>query len=217
MKMDWISPGDEPCSFSTTIYPSIFTFLLLSLHCWSTTTHPTDTTSHVWCITFVGPHTSHSIRLALLIWWTDDLQFTCYISFLSYLPLLWPGQSWIITPCSQPCAHFLDYHSYLTHLYLPFKQEYKFSPVWSLLCVHLALPHFVSFLLELCIYSSHCTIYLCTSTFGHYYITHSFILHRSSHFVSSSTTKLRCEFLLLYSLYSQLISIIGIYSRYSTC
>ena len=72
-------------------------------------------------------------------------------------------------------------------------------------------------LLELCVYSSNRMIYLYISTFGHYYIMHSFILHGSSHFISSSTTKLRCEFLLLYSLYSQLISIIGIYSRYSTC
>ena len=30
--------GDEPCSFSTAVYPSIFTFLSLSLHHWSTTT-----------------------------------------------------------------------------------------------------------------------------------------------------------------------------------
>ena len=28
--------SDEPCSFSTAIYPSVFTFLLLSLHHWST-------------------------------------------------------------------------------------------------------------------------------------------------------------------------------------
>ena len=66
--------------------------------------------------------------------------------------------------------------------------------------------------LELCVYSSHRTIYLYISAFGHYYVTRSFILCRSSHFTSSSTTKLRCKFLLLYSLYSQLISIIRIYS-----
>ena len=65
-------------------------------------------------------------------------------------------------------------------------------------------------MLDLCVYSSNCTIYLYISTFRHYYVTHSFILRGSSHFVSSSTTKLRREFFLLYSLYSQLISIIGI-------
>ena len=45
----------------------------------------------------------HSISLALLSWWTDDLQFTCYIFFLSYLmcTLLWPNQSWIIMLHSQ--------------------------------------------------------------------------------------------------------------------
>ena len=66
--------------------------------------------------------------------------------------------------------------------------------------------------LDLCFYSFNRTIYLYISAFGHYYVMHSFILRGSSHFVSSSTMKLRHEFLLLYSLYSQLISIIGIYS-----
>ena len=71
-------------------------------------------------------------------------------------------------------------------------------------------------LLELCVYNSYGMIYLHISAFRHYYVTCYVILCGSSHFVSSSTMKLRCEFPLLYSLYIQLISIIGFYSRYST-
>ena len=100
---------------------------------------------------------------------------------------------------------------------------YLLAPVlWSLLVVpyvFLLQAHCVGMLvlLDLCVYSFNHMIYLYISAFGHYYITCSLILCRLSHFVSSSTMKLRHEFLLLYSLYSQLISTIGIYSRYSTC
>ena len=78
------------CSFGTAVYPSIFTFLLLLPHCWSTTMHHTNMTScaslhdHLH-IAFIGPHTSCSIRPASLIWWTYDLWFTWFIVILSYL------------------------------------------------------------------------------------------------------------------------------------
>ena len=58
-------------------------------------------------------------------------------SFLSY-PTHYPTAQLIMSHCTtwsgtycsftsdEPCAHFLDYHSYLTCLYLPFDREYKF-------------------------------------------------------------------------------------------
>ena len=71
-------------------------------------------------------------------------------------PIMSHCATWSGTYCSfasdEPCANFLDYHSYLAHLYLPFTR-YKFPPefrlgkfVWpdcfasfSSMCIHLTL------------------------------------------------------------------------------
>ena len=70
-------------------------------------------------------------------------------------------------------------------------------------------------MLELCVYNLYGMVYPHISAFRHYYIMCDFILCGSSHFVLSSTMKLRHEFPLLYSLYIQLISIIGISSSHA--
>ena len=103
------------------IYPFIFTFPSLSLHCQSTTMHlRSDVTA--W--------QSHSLH------WTDltylmDIWLMIHMYLFLFLvspmcPLLWSDQSWVLTPHGQalsitsPYAHFLVFHSYLTCLYLPF-------------------------------------------------------------------------------------------------
>ena len=86
------------------VYPIIFTFPLHSLHCWSTTTHPTNMTSHA------SLHNcSHMMCLPLLHWtsltylmdiWCMIHMFT--VSFLvTSCALQWPNQSWIIAPHGQ--------------------------------------------------------------------------------------------------------------------
>ena len=69
------------CSFDTAVYPSIFAVLSFSLHCWSTTMHHIDVTSHMTCVSLCNcsPLPSlYPIWLALLdqlhvLEWTDDL------------------------------------------------------------------------------------------------------------------------------------------------
>ena len=64
---------------------------------------------HHYAPLLMWPHTTtHNTRLHFnrpvsLIWWTDVLQFTCFISILSspMCALLQPDQSQILTPCSQ--------------------------------------------------------------------------------------------------------------------
>ena len=105
-----------------------------------------------WLHMFV--HDTHLcfIRPALLIWWTDVLWFTCFISILSSpmcalaQPILNPHTAQSGTYYSftsdEPCAHFLVYHSYITCLYLPYhwrSLEYKFPPVFRFSVF--ALPH----------------------------------------------------------------------------
>ena len=121
------------------IYPSIFTFPLLPLHHWSTTTHPhTDvTTCDHTCTHFIGPIS--------FIWWIHVSQFTCFISIPNMCP---PVVQPIMSPCTawsgtfysfaldEPYPHFLVCHLYLTCLYLPFTPEigepenhpYEFPP-----------------------------------------------------------------------------------------
>ena len=119
------------------IYPSIFTFPLLPLHCQSTSTHPcTDGTTHNHTHThFIGPTS--------LIWWTHDLQFTWFTSILS-IPNVCPPAVWpIMSPrtmqsgtfysfaLDEPYALFLVCHSYLTYLYLPFAHRRANQlPIW---------------------------------------------------------------------------------------
>ena len=82
----------------------------------------------------------HFIRPASLIWWTDVLQFTCFISILSN-PNVWapvaqptmnPHGAWSGTYYSfasdEPYARFLVDHSYLTCLYLPLTPERNREP-----------------------------------------------------------------------------------------
>ena len=86
-------------------------------------------------------HNTHIcfISPALFIWWTDVLQFTCFISILSS-PNVHPPTAWPITnphatwsgtyysfTLDEPCAHFLVYHLYLTCLYLPFAESIAYT------------------------------------------------------------------------------------------
>ena len=97
-----------------------------------------------------------SIRLALLIWWTDDLQFTCFISILSYptCALLWLNQSWSIAPCSQAltiaslqmslvcslsCLSFV-YNLHVFSVPSQFTRIYVFPQISDSVC----LPHHIS-------------------------------------------------------------------------
>ena len=128
----------------------------------------------------------HFIRPASLIWWTDVLQFTGFISILSSpmcLPAAWsimnPHATWSGTYYSfalnEPCACFLVCHLYLTCLYLPFNKDnclYEFSPVFRLsACTspHLTftLPHFTLHHTA----SQSCCLYLLHHTWNIYYTT----------------------------------------------
>ena len=73
--------------------------------------------------------------------------YNSHVTLVTQHALLQPDQSQVIAPCSQaltihsftsdePCAHFLDYHSYLACLYFTF-QEYKFPPRFQLSCIYL--------------------------------------------------------------------------------
>ena len=55
----------------------------------------------------------------------------------------------------EPCAHFLDYHPYLTHLYLPRLPEYKFPPVFRF-----------SVFTSPCTFTLHPTVLTCYTTPG---------------------------------------------------
>ena len=86
------------------VYHIIFAFPLLSLHCWSTTTHPADVTS---CMSLCNH--SHMMQSPLLHWtslaylidiWCTIHMFTVPLLVTSYT-LPWPNQSHIIAPCSQ--------------------------------------------------------------------------------------------------------------------
>ena len=76
------------------LIPYYFHLSITSLHRWSSTTHPVRA-SMITHLCFIRP--------ALLIWWTYDLWFTCFIAILSYpmCALLQPDQSWIIMLQSQ--------------------------------------------------------------------------------------------------------------------
>ena len=137
---------DEPCSF---ILPYTCPFLLFYhfphitdplLH--TPLTWPPMQASTIICLC--------SISLASLTWWTDDILFTCYISFLSYLthpPTAWPITNHCATQSGtyysftsyEPCAHFLDYHLYLTHLQIT--KNTSFPQISDFV---FALPHFAS-------------------------------------------------------------------------
>ena len=83
-------------------------------------------------------HDTHlfSIRLASLIWWTHDLQFT-HFTFLYLVTSCTPtmaqpimnhhatqsGTYYTFT-LDEPCAHLLAYHSYITCLYLLYCPEF---------------------------------------------------------------------------------------------
>ena len=127
------------------LIPHYFHFPSLSLHCWSTAMHPTATTScaslcahSCTTFTFVGPFTSCSIGPASLIWWTCDL-WTSLFTFPFLVTWCTPAVAQLITSChvtwsgtycsftsDEPCACFLDYHSYLTCLYIPFNPYTSF-------------------------------------------------------------------------------------------
>ena len=96
------------------IYPSIFAFPLLPLHCWSTTTHLcTDATTHDNTHTcFIGPIS--------LIWWTHVLQFTCFISILSIPNMHWWASS----------SDMLIYPSIFTFLYIVDPPLCTSTPTW---------------------------------------------------------------------------------------
>ena len=124
----WASSSD------TLIYPSIFAFPSLSLHCWSTTMHlhSNATTRQL--------HSPHQTNLTYLM----DTWLMIHMYLLLFLvsptcPLLRSNQSWALTLHGQalsitsPYAHILIYHSYLTCLYLPFNHHHQSPnqlPIW---------------------------------------------------------------------------------------
>ena len=126
----WASSSD------TLIYPSIFAFPLLSLHCRSTTMHL---------------RSNATARQSHLLHWTDlaylmDIWLMIHMYLLLFLvsptcPLLQSNQSQALTlrgqalPITSPYAHILVYHLYLTCLYLPFAREHHSRspnqlPIW---------------------------------------------------------------------------------------
>ena len=100
----WIKITGDNCGFHGTLLMSLAYSVLLYTHLFLLFyyfLYITDPLPH----TLLWPHARasaithlHSIRPALFIWWTDNLQFTCHISILSYLmhTLPWPNQSWVI-------------------------------------------------------------------------------------------------------------------------
>ena len=160
------------------VYPIIFTLTLLSLHCWSTTTHPTDATSHMSLCNHLHPLHLPSLHWTSLAYLMD---IWCMIHMFT-VPLLvtscalpWPNQSQIIMPCSQALTiaslrwalcSFLVYHLYLTCLYLPFTPEnwiYEFPPAFRFSAS--ALP-FLAFA------SPHFTLHHIASQSHHLYLLH---------------------------------------------
>ena len=157
----WTSSSDA------LIYPSIFAFPLLPLHCWSTTMHPcTDATTHNHtCTHFIGPIS--------LIWWIHVLWFTCFISILSNPNVHPPTIQPITNPCTawsgtyysftldEPYAHFLVCHLYqlaciylslqrrarqFTHMSFPQNSELALTPRITshsphTISHHITLPH----------------------------------------------------------------------------
>ena len=136
----WASPSDM------LIYPSIFTFPLLPLHCQSTSMHPCTRT----CF----------IRLISLIWWTHDLQFTCFTSILSIPNVHPPMVQPIMSPhTAQPGTfysfaflscwpfvfnlHVFTFHSRRapTNCLYEFPPEFRFSTYTSH-CITFASHHF---------------------------------------------------------------------------
>ena len=77
---------------------------------------------HMWESPHLLTHDTRlcSIKPALVIWWTDDLWFTCYISFLSYLmcTLPQPSQSQVIVPCGQALVVVSPQMSLVTFLFI---------------------------------------------------------------------------------------------------
>ena len=110
------------------------TFSTSPIHNYTHTPLPTQPHA-TWLCLLMHDTCLHFIRPASLIWWTDVLQFTCFISILSS-PNVCPPAAWLImNPCAaqsgtyysftldEPCAHFLVDHLYLACLYLSFPEE----------------------------------------------------------------------------------------------
>ena len=97
------------------------------------------TTAHVWCL----PSWTHYqlLHQPSFIYLMDIWPMICIVTFpflVTQCAPLWPDQSQVIMPCGQgicccfttdePCAWFLDYHLYLTHLSLPYHNNKVFPP-----------------------------------------------------------------------------------------
>ena len=140
---------------------------LYQLHHWTSPTYLMDMWFMDLVATFLFLVTQHAPTVAQPIMSHHAMWSETYYSFIS----------------DEPCAHFLDYHSYLTYLYLPFKPERKFSPqISDLVCsawsFHLTPLHTFS-LLHTCLasYPLPCTIshslLLCQETIPYPLITPS--------------------------------------------
>ena len=145
------------------IYPSIFAFPSLSLHCRSTTTHlRSDVIALAWQL-----HSFHWTDLTYLM----DIWLMIHMYLLLFLvsptcPLLRSDQSWALTPCGQalsitsPYAHILVYHSYLTCLYLHFAEKIITKALTN--CLYESPPE-----LRFSTYASHCLTLV-----SHYFASH---------------------------------------------
>ena len=159
------------------IYPSIFTFPLLSLHCWSTTMHlHSDVTTQ-------QSHSLHRTNLTYLmdIWLMIHMYLLLFL-VSSMCPLLRSDQSRVLAPRGQslsitsPYAHFLVFHSYLTCLYLPFArddhhQSPNHLPIWVSPRIEILHLHFAPFHTYFALFhiTSHChdpTVSTCRNTPG---------------------------------------------------
>ena len=166
----------------TAVYPIIFTFLSHSLHCWSTTIHPTTMTS---CMSLcTHSHTTLAFAPSDQPCLVDEEMIYdshVYISFLSYdthPPVAWPitnhhtmkSGTYYSFASDEPCARFLDYHLYLACLYPPFTThdfalQYTSFPQISFSCIHLASHiHLALF----CIFSPSCIALHCLTIFTCY-------------------------------------------------
>ena len=121
----------------------IFTFLLLSIHCWSTSTHPATATSHMSLHAHL--HTTLTFApLDQLCLADGQMIYNLHVTFpflvTSHPPPMaqpitshhttWSGTCYSFAS-DELCAWFLAYHSYITCLYLPYHPrlpEYKFPP-----------------------------------------------------------------------------------------
>ena len=134
--------GDEPPHqiLLYTLLFSLFHYFLYITDPPLCTAHQCD---HTWLHLLTHDTHTHFIRLALLIWWTYVLWFTCFISILSSPNMCPPMARLIMNPhtawsgtyysftLDEPYACFLGFHLYLTCLYLPF--DNKELPIWVFL------------------------------------------------------------------------------------